>query len=188
MEQFFFFVTGSDAWKATKNFHVNFFCDHNAFLYGILIALVVAAMLAIGFYFGCANNKHDNSLANLSTWVGFGVATALVVFLIADFGIIGKSKTKDYQSVFYKYSFYKANKDFVVEQTRDNPNEQLVSKLNSDKQKIDKELNNGKGVRYGFSLGCAVYSLIFFYLFSILMKGFTYQGIAIPHKWPYKNN
>lgn len=184
MDKLFFFVTSSDAWKATKNFHMNFFCDHNAFLYGILTALVVAAVLAIGFYFGCANSKRENSLANLPTWAGFLVVTALIVFLIADFGIIGKSKGSDKQSVFYKHSFYKANTDFVVEKTRDNPNEQLVSKLNSDKQKIENDLNNGKDVRYGFSMGCAIYSLIFFYLFSILMKSLTYQGVVIPHKWP----
>ena len=187
MDKLFFFVTSSDAWKNTRNFHENFFCDNNGFLYGILVALVVAIFLAICFYFGLANNKRDNAMANIPVWLAFLAGTAILVFLCANYVLIGKSNTLNPKSIFYNYSFYKDNTEYVVKQTSGNPNEQLVTKLNSDKQAIDTELNRGKDVRYLFSIGCAVYGLLFFYLLSIAIKGFTYQGVSIPHLWPHKN-
>lgn len=187
MDKLFFFVTSSDAWKSTRNFHENFFVDHNGFLYGLLLALVVALLLVVCFYFGCANSKRDNSIATIPVWCGTLVATGLIVFLIANFVLIGKSNITSTQSVFYKYSFYKANTEYVVEKTRGNSNEQLAKKLTTDKKTIEINLNRGKDVRYAYSMGCAVYSLLFFYLLSLGIKGFTYQGSTIPHVWPHKN-
>lgn len=182
-----FFITNLDAWKHFPKFHENFFVANNACLYGLLVALGTALLLSLCFYFGCANNKRENSLATIPVWTGFLVATAIVVFLIANFCIIGKSNTRDAGSMFYKYSFYKANTEYVIREKRNNPNEQLVTKLDNDKQIIDRELNEGKGVRYPFSIGCAMYAMLFFYVISVLVKSSSYQGQTIPHLWPIKN-
>ena len=53
MDKLFFFVTNSQAWKDTREFHENFFVSHNAFMYGVLTAIIVALVLALLFYFGC---------------------------------------------------------------------------------------------------------------------------------------
>lgn len=187
MEKIFFFVSNSKAWKETAKFHENFFLDHNAFLYGLIIAIVVALVMAAIFYFGCCNSKKSNAQANMGVWAGFLIVTGVLVFLAADFSLIGKSGTKNTKSVFYKYSFYNANEKYLVLKTRNNQNQLECQQYQQDKDKIETELNRGGDVRYSFSIGCAVYSLIFFYIFSLLMKGFTYQGVAIPHLWPQKN-
>ncbi len=187
MDKLFFFVTNSDAWKNYRDFHENFFVTHKAFLYGFLLALIVALLLAVIYYFGCCNSKRENKLATVPTWCGFLVATALITFLVANFVFIGKSSTTETSSIFYKNSFYNANKQFVVDKTKGNPAEQIVAKYTKDKTQIDKNLDSGKDVRYPYSIGCAVYSLLFFYLLSLLFKGFTYQGVAIPHQWPHKS-
>ena len=45
MDKLFFFVTNSQAWKDTREFHENFFVTHNAFMYGVLTAIIVALVL-----------------------------------------------------------------------------------------------------------------------------------------------
>ena len=164
MDKLFLFVTNSQAWKDTREFHENFFVSHNAFMYGVLTAIIVALVLALLFYFGCCNKRNDDSMANTGVWAGFLLVTGLLVFLTANFAFIGKSNVADSQSIFYKYSFYKANTEFVIEKTRDNQNQQQVDEYTTARQKIETDLNNGKDVRYSYSLGCTVYSLLFFYI------------------------
>lgn len=86
-----------------------------------------------------------------------------------------------------KMQIYEMNTEFVIEKTRDNQNQQQVDEYTTARQKIENDLNNGKDVRYSYSIGCTIYALLFFYFFSILLKGFTYLGIAIPHPWPHKS-
>ena len=62
MDKLFFFVTNSQAWKDTREFHENFFVTHNAFMYGVLTAIIVALVLALVFYFGCCNKRNDDSM------------------------------------------------------------------------------------------------------------------------------
>lgn len=187
MEKLFFFLTNSEAWKATRSFHENFFITHGGFSNGLLLALVVAALLGVVFYFGCANNKKDSTLATIPVWTGCLFAVGILTFLIANYVLIGKPNSTDNQSITYKYSFYKANTEYVIEQTRSNTNEQHAAELVRQKQDIENDLNKGKGVRYRFCFGCAVYGMLLYYLFSLILKGFTCQGIAIPHLWPSKN-
>ena len=188
MDKLFFFVTNSQAWKDTREFHENFFLAHSAFMYGFLVAIIVALVLALVFYFGCCNKRNDDSMANTGVWAGFLLVTGVFVFLVANFVFIGKSNVNDSQSMFYKQSFYKANTELVIEKTRGNQNEQQVTEYTTARSKIENDLNNGKDVRYSYSIGCCVYSLLFFYIFSLLIKGFTYLGSAIPHPWPHTSN
>ena len=188
MEKLFFFVTNSEAWKSTREFHENYFISHGAFTVGLLTAIVLGLVLALAFYFGCCNKRDEDSMANLGVWSGFLFVTGIIMFLVANFIFIGKSNVADSRSLFYKYSFYKANSEFVIEKTRNNQNEQQVAEYTTARQIVETNLNKGKDVRYSYSLGCMVYALLFFYLFSICFKGFTYHGVAIPHPWPYKKN
>lgn len=187
MEKLFFFVTNSDAWKSTRNFHENFFVNNQGFFYGIVLGLVVAAIMAAIFYFGLCNNKRESASASIPVWGGFLAGTAVIVLLVANFVIIGKPGTTDINSIFYKNSFYKANNEYVIKQTKNTPNQQFVTAYNNDMRTINENLDKGKDVRYAYDLGCAVYSILFFYLISLLIKGFTINGLAIPHLWPHKN-
>lgn len=56
MDKLFFFVTNSQAWKDTREFHENFFLAHSAFMYGFLVAIIVALVLALVFYLDVATS------------------------------------------------------------------------------------------------------------------------------------
>ena len=84
MDKLFFFVTNSQAWKATREFHENFFLAHSAFMYGFLVAIIVALVLALVFYFGCCNKRNDDSMANTGVWAGFLLVTGVFAFLVAN--------------------------------------------------------------------------------------------------------
>lgn len=88
MDKLFFFVTNSQAWKDTREFHENFFLNHSAFMYGLVTAILVALILAVVFYFGCCNKRNDDSMAKTGVWAGFLLVTGLFVFLTANFVFI----------------------------------------------------------------------------------------------------
>ena len=189
MDKLFFFVTSSEAWKSdTSHFHDNFFVTNGGFTSGLIAALVVAIACAMAFYFGCANNKRSVKYASTGVWAGFMAGAFGITFLIASLVFIGKSSSTSPSSPLYKFSFYKANTEYLIKQTSNNPNQQLVQKLNTDKQTIQSNLDKNKDVRMPYSFSCAVYALLFFYLISLCIKGFTISGIAIPHLWPNKKS
>lgn len=187
MDKLFFFVTSSEFWKNNFDFCDNFFNIHNGFLTGLAIALGLALLLALLFYFGCANNKHEGQLATIPVWVGFLAGTFILTTVCANYILIGKSSTTPQDSMFYSHSIYKATTDYVIKKTSNNPNEDQVKKIVAQQTQFNKTLDQNGGVRWSFSLGCGVYSILFFYIISLLVKGFTYGGVAIPHLWPFKN-
>lgn len=184
MDKLFFFVTSSKAWDA--KYHDFFFNEQHAFLYAFLVMVALGLVFALIFYLGCCNSKNDNKMATLPTWVGFLVVTGLLGYLTANFVFIGKAGAKQ-NSVFYKHSFYKANETYYNKYSVTySTNPQMLEQLAQKKESIKQDLNHGKDVRKPFAAGCVVYSLIFFYLFSLIIKGHTRQGVAIPHLWPTK--
>lgn len=184
MDFLYYFVTKSFDWE--PKYHQNFFVDHNAFVYGLVWAIVLALVFAIAFYFCLCNNKESCSSAKLPVWLVFLALSGISSYLVADWGIIGKKNITDQTSVFYKYSFYNTNEAYYAEQARNNSNEQLLQELAKKKNEIRMDLNQGNDVRVPFDMTCAVYGLIFFYLFSVVLKGFTINGKTIPHMWPSK--
>ena len=62
--------------------------------------------------------------------------------------------------------------------------EQQLQEVLDEKTEISDNLDAGGDVRLPFDLGCVIYAILFFYITSILIKGMTRNGAAIPHKWP----
>jgi len=188
---FFFTVTGDKAYKAETWFHTNFFETNGAFFFGLLWAFIIGVALAAIFYLVCCNNKESNALAKIHVWAIFLILAGALTFFVADWGIIGQRGAK-VGSSFYEHSFYKANEKLFTELTNPSKhaeiakNPTVVQQLASTKQNIKQDLDHGKDVRNIFNITCVVWSIIFFYLASITIKGYTRFGIPVPHKWPSK--
>lgn len=187
MDKIFFFVTSANAYKDAYQFHKNFFVDEGAFTIGLVLALIVGVVAALVFYFGCCNSKKTIKNANSGTWVVFLIVAGLVTSLIANFMIIGAPKVKDSTSLFRSNSFYVANEKYYKERVNKISDSEAVKPILEVKNKIERDLNDGKDVRMSYSVGCGVYSLIFFLIVSFVVKGFTLHGAVIPCKWPQKS-
>ena len=57
--------------------------------------------------------------------------------------------------------------------------------MNNAKNEIIEQLNQGDDVAMNLGLNTAIWSGVFFYILSILIKGFSVNGQAIPHLWPH---
>lgn len=186
MDFFYFLVTSSKAWD--PRYHQNFFNTEGAFGTGFFYALVLGLMFALIFYFGCCNNSKSSSSATLPVWLGFLLVSAVVAYFAADWMIIGKSGEKDRESIFYKSSFYQANEEYFIKQSRQNStNTQLIKELTTKKNEIKSALDKGGDVRFDFCLTTAALCMIFFYFTSLLVKSFTINGKTVPHQWPMKS-
>ena len=62
MEFFYFLVTGSKAWEPI--YHANFF-NGGGFSHGVICALIIGAVCAIAFYFGCCNSNNTSKLTKI---------------------------------------------------------------------------------------------------------------------------
>lgn len=179
------FVVTSNAWE--PKFHENFFVVHHAFLYGLLWAFGIGAMIAIIYYFSCCNSKNTIKLANLPSWCVAGVVAAVFTFFVADWVIIGKTGVSDRNSLYYTYSFYNANESYYNDQAKINRNnDKIVKELALTKQRIKTDLDQGNDVRIPFAATTTVLSVVFFVVSSFCVKGLTRNGKHIPIIWPSK--
>lgn len=182
-EFFYFLVTGSKSW--TLNYHENFFNVHEGFFWGLMGALIIGVICALVFYFGCCNSKKSAAMANIGVWAGFLVVCALIGYIYADMVVIGKSGIVDQNSIFRTYSFYKANNDYYLQETRKpGVSETTVKQLLDTKNRIENDLNKGGDVRLPFNLTTAVLAIIFYFIASIFVKRFTINGKHIPFLKP----
>lgn len=185
LKTIYHFVVTSNAWE--PKFHENFFVEHHAFLYGILWAFGIGAVVAVVYYFTCCNSKNSIRQANIYTWCAAGIVAAVLTFLVADWVIIGKSGVNDRKSLFYTYSFYNANDNYYNEQVKVNmKNEKIVKELATTKQSIKTKLDQGNDVRMPFATTTTVLGILFFVIASLFVKGTTRNGKHIPIKWPSK--
>lgn len=187
MDKLFFFVTSTKAYKDAYGFHKNFFVDEDAFFIGLLLAFIIGVVAALIFYYGCCNSEKTRKNANLGTWVISLIVAGVATFLIADFIIIGAPKVKGNNSLFKSYSFYMANEKYYKVKVKEAPDPKAVKPILDEKNEIAKNLDSQKDVRIPYSAGCAVYSLIFFFICSIVVKGTTRHGAVIPFKWSLNN-
>lgn len=182
-EFFYFLVTGSKSW--TLNFHENFFNVHGGFFWGVIGALIIGVICALVFYFGCCNSKKSAAMANIGVWAGFLVVCALIGYIYADMIVIGKSGNVDQSSIFYRYSFYKANNEYYIDQTNQpNVPQTTIKELQATKNQIESELDKGGDVRFSYDLTTAILALIFYFITSLIVKRFTINGKTIPCKNP----
>lgn len=186
MDIFYFLVTSSKAWD--PRYHENFFNTEGAFSIGLFYALILGIVFALIFYFGFCNNPKSCSSAVLPVWITFLLISSVVAYFAADWMIIGKSGERNRESIFYKSSFYQANEEYFIKQSRQNStNTQLIKELTAKKNEIKSALDKGGDVRFDFCLTTAILCMIFFYITSLLVKSFTIHGKTIPHQWPMKS-
>lgn len=191
--KFFYFLVSWDAGNSAK-LHKFFFEQGDGFLYGLLLAIISALVFALIYYFVLGRSVKTAKMGN---WWICGVLALVVTFCVSDFILIGQQPTKkEYAKAkgldskpTYKYSFYrsmdkavKPGKGTLIKSDMlQDEKEQLVK----EKDKIATNLNKGKDVRYPYSINTTIWCAIFFFLFSMVLKGFSEAAKTKPIKWPY---
>lgn len=182
MDFFYFLVTGSKAWDPI--YHANFF-NGGGFSHGVICALIVGAVCAIAFYFGCCNSNKSSKMANIGVWAGALAISAVLTFFYADMIIIGQSGVTDNKSMMRTYSFYKANEDYYINRTgQPNISQTEITDLAQKRTEIKSNLDKGGDVRFDFNLTTSILAMVFFFLISICVKRFTINGRSIPFLKP----
>lgn len=193
MDFLYFLVTDSKIWKDdTLGFHKNFFADGGGFTLGWVGALVLGLIFCLVFYFGCCNSKKSSKSANIGVWAIFMIIAAAASYFYGDYVVIGQPRVKEgkaqTESIFRKYSFYKANKDYVIIKTDKRINPSATPESNKRYREAEKtiagNLDKGKDVRFDFDITTAVLGAVFFFIFSILFKRFTINGRSVPFLKP----
>ncbi len=178
MEFLYFLVTGSDSWE--NQYHQNFFVTQGGFTFGFVAALIIGVLFSCIFYFGFCNSKNTQKSANMGVWAVCLLIAIVIGYLFADYVIIGDST----DAVFRDCSFYKANDEYYVAQTRGSVSPAKINDLASLQTKIKSDLDKGGDVRLPYDITTAVLTAIFFFLASIGVKRFTISGKAIPFLKP----
>lgn len=181
MDFFYFLVTGSKAWE--PHFHKNFFIDQGGFSWGLYGALIIGAVVACAFYFGCCNSSKTSKSANIGVWAVSLCLCAVISYFYADFVVIGDSKTTDNNSVFRAYSFYKANDDYLIQKSI-GASPTMIDDLTKTHNQIKNDLDKGGDVRFDFDITTAVLAAISFFLMSLFVKRLTINGKTIPFEKP----
>ncbi len=184
MEIFYFFVRQSKAWDGLVGYHENFFIHQGGFMMGFLGALIFGIIVACVFYFGCCNSKKTSKYATISAWAISLAIAAVIGYFYADLVIIGKPKAEE-ASLFRRYSFYQANKDYCIEKTKGSEvSETSKTDFRETRDKIDEDLSHYRDVRFSFDMTTAVLAILFFFLTSLFVKRFTINGRSIPFLKP----
>lgn len=187
-EQVFKFVSTHEAYPDDFEYHVNYFVTEGGFAFALGMAILVALAAAILFYFGLCMKRQTIHLASLPVWGVMLILVAAVSFLIADKVFIGQplddEKNITEESLVYRYSFCKANDIYYgeIQEGADSTNQQSMMET---KDQIEEQLAEGTDVALAYSLTTAFWAIFFFWLFSCFLKGFSVNGIAIPHLWPH---
>ncbi len=167
LEYFFLPVSASESYKDALGFHTNYFVNGSGFLMGLLLALGIAVVLALVFYFGICKNY---TLAKKSNWWILSLVVAIIAYFGADFILIGGQGSTSVNT------FYGANEQ-LVRDNRNKPNAKQYAKL---KMKIEGELQKQKDVRVPFDFTCAGWSWLIFLGFSMWIKRYSVNGTQIP--------
>lgn len=192
----FYFLVNWDGANSAK-LHEYFFVKGNGFLYGLLLAAVVALVVALVYYFVLGRSVKSAKMGN---WWICGIIALAVTFCVSNFVFIGQEPTKkEYaegkkleNKITYKYSFYRSM-DRALKPSKV-PGETLIDKgvtkiekeqLKAEQKKIAQNLNQGKDVRYPYAINTTIWCAIFFFLFSMLFKGMSQAAKTKPIKWPY---
>ena len=176
----YFLVSGAKAYKEDGlGFHTEFFINNNGILFSLLLAFAIAALIALGFYFGLCMKKETYSYARTSNWWIAIVLAAVCTFFVNDLLFVGKPVTNQNATEKGLCTYYKSNEKLVKAKGYD---EQYVTK----KDELNKQIKNWKDVRMQYNLNAALWCLIFFVGVSLAVKGLTSTGNCIPCKWPTK--
>ena len=83
----FYFLVSKTNWT---NYHENFFNTEGGFATGVIAALIIGALIAIAFYFGCCNSSKSAKQANIAVWALALLFSGVVGYFYADWQIIGR--------------------------------------------------------------------------------------------------
>lgn len=180
MEILYYFVRQSEAWE--PKFHDNFFNGQLGFMYGIILALAVAVIAALAFYFGCCNSKNEVKYANNTTWTIVLLAGVVVAAVLGDIVIIGH----DTHSILVT-NFYEANEEYYMTQVSGSTDQNFINEMATTKTNIASALDKGNDVRLPFDITTGIWCAVFYFIISLLIKGITINGKVIPVTWPSTN-
>lgn len=185
MKSIFFLVSGMEQYADAYDYHMNFFETHGAFSTAFIIAAIVALLLAAIYYFGFCMSRKTIGMANVPVWIVCLLLTGVLTFTTTSLVLIGSdSEDGDETALTYQHSFYRNMEDYYIEISEDAPATEQEQMMNEKNDIVDR-LNMGEDVALMFNINSTIYAIIFFYIFSLLMKGFTTNGLAIPHLWPH---
>ena len=182
LEAMYFLVSGSKAYKEDGlGFHTFFFDNGNGFLFGFLLALAIAVLVAMIFYLGFCMKKETFSAAKTTNWVVGLILVGVLSFFANDLLLVGTPVTNaNTQSVNGGVTtYYKSNESFVKVKKYD---QQYVDAKN----KLNKQIQKWGDVRIQYDLNTALWCMIIYVGVSLCIKGFTPFGNCIPCKWPTK--
>lgn len=171
---FYFLVAGNEAFE--PQYHENYFVAQNGFLYGLLLALVIACVAAGIFYYVMCNNKRDVRFVTVPTWAITGIIGVIIAIAVADLFLIGRNS---------ETGFYAANEQFYTDQSKDMSDTDATTFSNL-KAQIAQDLDENGDVRITYDLTTGFWCFIFFFIISTAIKGGSLHGKVIPFKWPAK--
>lgn len=184
-----------------NNSNVNSTKLHNYFLEqgggysdGLILAVVVALALAIIYYFVLGKSV---TTAKMHNWWICGIVALCATFSVSNFVFIGAQPTKkEYAKakslegkITYKYSFYRSmdravkpgKYTLIKPDMLDSEKEALVA----EKKVIAHNLSKGKDIRIPYAVNTTIWCAVFYFLFSMLLKGLSKAAKTKPVKWPF---
>lgn len=182
MEILFKLVSSLEAYADDYGFHAHFFEEAGGFSTAFIIAIAVAAVCAIIYYFGLCMSEKTIATATLPVWIVFLVLAGGVSFFASDIVVIGSEA--DEESEITANNFYADLESNYIDLADGAPKTE-AEEMNRAKNDIIENLNQGDDVAFMLGLNTAFWSVLFFYILSVVLKGFTVNGLAIPHLWPH---
>jgi len=167
----FYPVANSADFKDGLNFHKYYFVDNNGFLYGLLLALAVAVIVAAVYYFGLARNV---AFCKTKFWWVSLICAFVISFFGANFALIGTKQSKP------SISFYQNIEDRFKDQGQ---KKNMIGKEDQYRKKrseIIKKADKWGDVRLSYDLTCGVWAIIFFVGSSAVFKRFSPGATQIP--------
>lgn len=177
MKFLYFLVTDCPSYNDDLGAY-DFYFSNGGFTAAFLVALGVAGIAAIIYYGWC---KASFSFAKIGTWIATMIVAAVASFFITGLAT-GYSKDPDAdtgirQAVELKYQ------ENVDAMTMD------ITELDNARDNMHQALDGGifhNNVIFRLCITNLVLTIILFYLISLLINGFSTNGVNIPHSGVYK--
>lgn len=174
MDFFYFLVTGSEIYSETDTLSAlkDYFTVDGGFSTAFWTAVAVAGGFAVLYYMAC---RCSFAWARLGTWVAAFIVTGAASFFVTAYetGIFendGKLKT-------YVENVY----DEAKEDASSEEQEELTATEDDVITTIDRNVFASSPVKYLCWTNMAL-SLVFFYIFSIIINGASGAGAYVPHR------
>lgn len=184
MDYLYYLVSSLTEYNDEYQFHLSYFTDKEGFVTAFLIALIASAAFVALFYFIICNIF--NRLSRTYIWILALLLSITTTYFLTATIVIGGSDEEGSYTGFYES--IEEDAGIKREEFAQIPEEK--EKLDQKEEELIAALNGNSVETYEVSemlyLSNCIYSTLFFIIFSILIKGTTRYGIAIPCTWPRK--